>query len=190
MNYKTTMNKSLLLLLFASIFASACSSDDDPEPENETEIITRVEMKFTNTLNTSEVVTAKVDDPDGPGGNDPIFTHPTLKPGTVYSVSIELFNDLEGEDITEEIQEEDDEHQFFFIPTGDIFTTIAYDDVDDFGRPVGLSSVFTTGVAGTGTLRVVLRHMPNKTASGVAEGIINNAGGDTDVDIIFNVTVQ
>lgn len=190
MNYKTTMNKSLLLLLFVAVFASACSNDDDPEPENETEIITRVEMKFTNTLNPSEVVLAKFNDPDGPGGNAPILTHPTLKSGTVYSVTLELYNDLEGEDITEEIEEEDDEHQFFFIQTGNIFTSIAYADFDAFGKPVGLKSIFTTGAAGTGTLRVVLRHEPNKSASGVAEGLIANAGGDTDIDITFNVTVQ
>lgn len=190
MNYKTAMNKSLLLLLFVAVFASACSSDDDPEPENETEIITRVEMKFTNTLNPSEVVLAKFNDPDGPGGNTPILTHPTLKAGTIYSVSIELYNDLEGEDITEEIEEEDDEHQFFFIQTGNVFTTISYDDFDAFGKPVGLKSRFTTGAAGTGTLRVVLRHQPNKSGVGVADGQITNAGGDTDIDITFNVTVQ
>jgi hypothetical protein len=190
MNYKTKINKSLLLLFVSVFILSACNNDDDPEPENETEIITRVEMKFTNTLNPSEVVLAKFDDPDGPGGNAPIFTHPTLKAGTVYSVSIELYNDLEGEDITEEIEEEDDEHQFFFIQTGGIFTSIVYDDVDAFGRPVGLKSIFTTGTAGTGTLRVVLRHQLNKAAAGVASGDITNAGGDTDIDIIFNVTVQ
>lgn len=190
MNYKTKINKTLLLLFVSALFFSACSSDDDPEPENETEIITRVEMTFTNTLNPSDVVLAKFDDPDGAGGNEPTFTHPTLTAGTVYSVGIELYNDIEGENITLEIEEEDDEHQFFFIPTGNVFTSIAYDDIDPLGKPVGLSSIFTTGAASTGTLRVVLRHMPDKNAAGVEEGILNNAGGDTDIDIIFNVTVQ
>ncbi len=189
MNYKTKINKTLMLLFVAVLFISACSSDDDPEPELEQEIITRVEMEFTNTL-TSEVVTARFNDPDGPGGNEPITTNPTLSAGTVYSVSLKLYNDLEGENITEEIEEEDDEHQFFFIQTGGVFSAITYDDLDAFGKPVGLKSKFTTGTAGAGTLRVILRHEPNKANPGVASGIIDNAGGDTDIDIIFNVTVQ
>ncbi|HBK71516.1 MAG TPA: type 1 periplasmic binding fold superfamily protein, partial [Flavobacteriaceae bacterium] len=36
----------------------------------------------------------------------------------------------------------------------------------------------------------ILRHEPNKSASGVSDGDITNAGGETDIEVIFNITVQ
>ncbi|MFT7376933.1 MAG: hypothetical protein ACI88Z_000758, partial [Sphingobacteriales bacterium] len=56
--------------------------------------------------------------------------------------------------------------------------------------PLGLQTTITTTDVGNGTLTVILRHEPNKSASGVANGDISNAGGETDIEVTFNITVQ
>ena len=37
---------------------------------------------------------------------------------------------------------------------------------------------------------MTLRHEPAKDASGVAAGDITNAGGETDIEVTFDVTVE
>ena len=48
----------------------------------------------------------------------------------------------------------------------------------------------TTKNAATGDLVVTLRHLPNKSAPGVADGEITNAGGATDFAVTYPVVVQ
>jgi hypothetical protein len=178
--------KLALLSLAATVMFSACS-DDDPEPENEPEIITRMELRFVNQADPTNVVLAEFNDPDGPGGQEPTLTNPSLRSGATYIVDIRLWNDLENEEITPEIKDEDDEHQFFFLFTNNIFTGFEYLDFDADGLPLGLRTRFTTASqARSGTLRVVLRHEPQKNAT----GDLTTAGGDTDIDVTFNVTIQ
>ncbi len=62
--------------------------------------------------------------------------------------------------------------------------------MDVNGNPIGISTIVTTNGASTGTITVTLRHEPNKDASGVSTGDITNAGGETDIEVIFNVEVQ
>ncbi|MEZ7887763.1 MAG: type 1 periplasmic binding fold superfamily protein, partial [Flavobacteriales bacterium] len=61
---------------------------------------------------------------------------------------------------------------------------------DEEGNPIGLSTVLTTGEMGSGTITVTLRHEPNKDAAGVSSGDIANAGGETDIEVTFNVEIQ
>jgi len=53
-----------------------------------------------------------------------------------------------------------------------------------------LANTLTTDAAGSGTITVILRHEPDKGASGVNDGDITNAGGETDIEVTFDVTVQ
>lgn len=177
----------MLMLGLASILTFSSCNDDDPEPENEAEVITRMEIRFTNQANASDVVVAEFNDPDGPGGQAPSYQHPSLRAGAIYLAQIRLWNDLENEEKTQEIKDEDDEHQFFFVTNNNVFSAIEYLDADANGMPLGLETRFTASAsAGTGTLRVALRHMPTKNMA----GDITNAGGDTDIDVTFNVTIQ
>ena len=95
----------------------------------------------------------------------------------------------ETEDIGEEVAEEDDEHQFFFSSTV-AGVSVAYNDADGDGNPLGLANTVTTGAAGSGTLTVILRHEPDKNADGVSGGDISNAGGETDIEVAFPIEVQ
>lgn len=187
--FKTNLKVAFAMLMMAA-FISSCDNDD-PEPVNEEELITTVNLTFTNTANSSDVVTASFQDLDGEGGNAPSIDDITLSANTTYSVAIEFLNEQENpiEDITEEVAEEDDEHQVFFVASGANFT-YAYNDADGNGNPLGLNGRATTGAAGSGTLQVLLLHEPNKTASGVTNGDPSNAGGESDVDITFSLNIQ
>jgi hypothetical protein len=181
-------NYFLLLSLFAGVIMFS-SCDDDPVIPNEEELITTVNYTLTSTA--GDVVTLQFLDLDGDGGNAPVITGGTLTANTSYSGSMELLNESEdpSEDVTEEIMEEDDEHQFFFATTV-AGLTVDYADTDGNSDPVGLASTVTTGDAGSGTLTVILRHEPDKGASGVSDGDITNAGGSTELEATFPIDVQ
>lgn len=181
----------LFSLLLAVTVISSCD-DDDPEPVNEEELITTVRVTFTNQANASDVQTALFVDTDGEGGNAPVITNPTLSANSTYDVSIEFLNDSEtpAEDITEEVAEEDYEHQVFYVVGSGLNLTYTYNDEDRDGNPLGLSGTAAATGASNGTLTVLLLHEPDKSASGVADGNPANAGGETDVEVTFNVTIQ
>jgi hypothetical protein len=181
--------KFLSILFIATITLSSCSKNDEPEPVNEEEVITTVTVTLTNGSNT---VTLQSKDLDGDGPNAPVVTvSGNLAANTTYTGAVVLLNETENpaEDITAEVRTEGDEHQLFYSATNNI-ATFAYTDKDSNNDPIGLAFTLTTGAAGTGTIGVILRHEPNKSATGVSNGDITNAGGSTDVDVSFNVTVQ
>lgn len=182
-----------LFLLTAVVFFSQCDTEE-PEAENEEELITTMTLTFVP-ANGGDPVVFSVFDADGEGPIDPVYTDgdaSVLAAGTSYNVSLQLLNTTEDpvEDITEEVEEEADEHQFFFIIGNGLNLDFAYEDVDGNGNPVGLSSIFTTGDASTGTLTVELRHEPNKEAEGVSNGDPANAGGETDIQATFDVVIE
>lgn len=162
-----------------------------PPPPNEQELITTVRLTFVS-LDGTEQKEWLWRDLDGDGGNPPEITADILTTGTTYNVSIQVLDESDPadvEDITEEIEEEDDEHQFFFLVNG-VDATITYADADGNGNPLGLSTVWVCGAPGLGTLTLVLRHELDKDAPGVSAGDITNAGGDTDVEIVFPFRIQ
>lgn len=188
--------KTLMLLAVASMFFSSCKTDD-PEPVNEEELITTVKLTFTGG---GEINTIQSVDLDGDGPNAPVITPATLSlsPNVTYAVSVEFLNEAENpaEDITEEVAEEGEEHQVFYIlNNSNVFSSFAYaggadNDADD--KPIGLNvNATTSATGGTSTLRVVLRHELNKATAGLSIGNFqpNTAGGNTDIDVTFNVSI-
>ena len=178
---------AILSLSLALVVMTGCD-DDDPEPVNDEELITTVTVTFTNTADQS-VVTATFRDTDGDGGNAPDITQPgALAADATYNVTIAFLDESDAsdvEDITEEIDEEADEHQVFYVTSTGLNLTYAYGDTDGDQNPLGLVGTMTTGAASTGTLNIVLRHEPTKPNTGLGD-----AGGETDIDVTFNVTIQ
>ncbi|MEZ4987407.1 MAG: type 1 periplasmic binding fold superfamily protein [Saprospiraceae bacterium] len=187
------MNRNNLLLLTALfigvLYFSAC--EKDPEVPQEEELITTLTAVLTP-VGGGTAVTLNFSDIDGDGGAAPVITGGTLAAGTTYTAAITLLNESESpaEDITEEIEMEDDEHQFFFAVSSGLNVAIAYADQDADGNPVGLASTWVAGTAGSGNVTITLRHEPNKNATGVKDGDITNAGGETDIEVTFPVTIQ
>jgi hypothetical protein len=176
---------TFLTAALGALVLSGCKKDDDDDNGLEQELITTVILKFTN-LSNNQVSEFFARDPDGPGGMPPIVDPVTLSANTNYRLELEFLDESDPddvEDITEEIREEDDEHLVCFFVTGAVpKPTIT--DTDGDGKPLGLVSTLNTGAAGTGSLRVVLRHEPNKNAADPCNT------GDTDADVTFQVTVQ
>ncbi len=191
-----------LLLIAIITFSVACSSDD-PEIESEEEVITDVTLTFTEVDESGAALSASFDvlasDPEGLElGSSPTIGSITLEAGKRYLLEIELYNSIEDEDITEEILEEDDEHQFYFLGSAFVGTpvlTYVYDDEDGDGNPIGLRGFVTVAespAVNNAQFRLVLRHDLNKGFSGANnpnfENFVN-AGGETDLDIIFPLII-
>lgn len=186
------MKKNVLLtalVLSVSLLFTACDKDDPVIP-NEEELITTLNYTLTSTDGV-ESITLSFNDLDGDGGNEPIIIGGTLTANQTYAGELELLNKAETpeESISEEIEEEDEEHQFFFQSTVSNLS-ITYNDQDADGNPVGLRTTLTTGDATSGTITIILRHEPVKSASGVSDGDITNAGGETDIEVTFQIDVQ
>lgn len=186
--------KNFKLLAIALITVStftACDKNDDEIilPVNEEELITTVKLTLTGG---GQVITLQSKDLDGDGPNAPVVTvSNNLVANTTYTGQAEFLNELASPvgNITEEIEEEGADHQIFYQALASL-GTFTYTDVDANGKPIGLAFTYTTSNAASGNLTVTLRHLPNKSASGVSTGNIANAGGATDAEVVFPVVVN
>ena len=194
------LNKLLYAVLTLFIF-TACEEDEAaPEEENEVEVFTDVKLVFTPTGG-GAAVEAAAQDPDGAGVQElQVLGAINLAENTSYTLTMVIENCLESpcELMNEEIEEEDDEHQFFFAFTNDAFTSpagngnidsasdpINYNDSDGNGNSLGLNTSWTTGSASTGTFTVQLQHQPDvKTATS------GSTDGDTDFALTFNLNIN
>lgn len=184
-----TLAKLLPLILIGSLFIGGCKKDADPV--NEEELITTLIMTWTPDGGGAPVI-FQFKDLDGDGGIAPEITSAPLNANTTYGVTISALNEsvTPTKVITEEIEAEGTEHQFFFATTAGVNLSFSYQDTDTNGAPIGLIANMLTGDASSGSLRVTLRHDLNKGASGVAQGDLTNAGGDTDIQVDFDIVIQ
>lgn len=184
-----TTSKFLTSIAAIALIFSSCEKDHSGHVHNDEEVMTT--LTYTLTAENADTVALKFLDLDGEGGTEPTITGGTLKANTIYTGTIEILNESESpaEDITKEILEEDEGHQFFFISTIDGLS-VTYTDQDGNGNPIGQTNSLSAGAAGSGNLTVTLKHEPNKTAEGVSNGDITNAGGETDISVIFPITVE
>lgn len=199
--------KSARLVFMAMTFGALAlftSCNDDPEPENVPELITKATLTFTP-VDGGTTVTVNATDPDGEGVQDIVVDGPiNLVKNKSYTLTVGLFNELANPsdpeyNITEEVEEEGDEHMFFYSWTNNVFSNPAgngnidsradavnYNDRDKNGLPLGLSTSWTTLEAtASGDFRIVLKHQPDlKSATSTA------TDGETDLDLTFNISVN
>jgi len=187
--------QSLFAAALISLALSGCKKEEEPAPPtppptNETELITTLVLTF-NDPETSETFVMRFSDTDGDGGTAPVIASEPLPAGRAYALSLSLLDESGSTpvDLTSQIQSEADAHQFFFATQG-ANLSVSYSDQDANGKPLGLSNLAISGAASSGTLTVVLRHQLDKNAAGVSEGDITNAGGDTDIEVVFPVTIE
>lgn len=206
---KTLKNLTKYFRFFISLFAVAGAisltscSDDDPQKEDVPELITKATLTFTPAGGGTSI-TVSATDPDGEGVQDiQVDGAINLAPNTTYTLTLGLINELAEPsspeyDIADEVEEEGDEHMFFYSWTGNVFSdpagngnidnradAVNYDDEDDNSLPIGLTTTWTTAASGSGLFKLVLKHQPDlKTAT----SDINT--GETDLDIEFEVNVN
>lgn len=192
------MNSTKILAVLFLAMLSGCKGDQEtPAPENPSEVIDEVQLLFAPQDGAPVVVTATDPDGDGPADISPNQVI-ELAPNTEYSLFITFENSISGEDITEEVEKEADEHMIFFEFGESLFDSpegngnidnrsdqINYQDTDGEGLPLGLVTGWITPAGGSGDFRVVLKHQPDtKSASSTADD------GSTDVDITWSITIQ
>lgn len=182
--------KKYLPILLASLLFTSCKKDE-VEPTDDNELITRVELKFTD-LTAKTAIIYTFQDLDGDPKTAPEkFDKIVLNKGVTYSVSIGVYDDTKSPvmDITQEINEEADVHLFVYKTTPASLLTTTILDKDKNGLPIGLSSsILTQSTAGTGKLNLLLKHQPELNGVKVKTG--QEAGGSTDIDLTFDVEVK
>lgn len=170
-----------LSVLFAGLSITGCKDkDDDTEQEN----ITTVVLHFIGPGFDREF---EWNDLDGPGGNPPTVQTIELPPLTgniTCHVHVYDRSKNPAEDITEEIEEEADEHLVVYLPDASISATWTYDDTDSKGKPLGIKTKWTTNQPSNGNLRVILYHEPTNKDN------LSNPGGEVDFDVTFPVRIQ
>lgn len=199
------------LVLFGGLLFPACV--DDGDHDHDSEIISRVELTFTPEAGAPLVF--EFTDPDGDGGMSGVAERIELAAGTTYTLTIRFENALADppEDITDEIEAEAEDHLVFVL--GDVvgpassdssaLLTHAYADLEsDYGMnavgedlPVGLRNTVTTDSAGTGELRVMLRHLPELNGEPQKSGDLpaalaagDDLPGVVDADVVFELVIS
>lgn len=174
--------------IFALALFVSCSNDNDtPEPVNEQEILTTLEVTLTPTGGGTPI-TLQSRDLDGDGPDAPVLTvSGSLTAGGTYEGTILVLDETQTppENITEEVEEEDVDHQFFYTVGGGLDVTTEYGNFDSNGNPLGTQFTLTAGEASSGTLTITLRHLPTKPNTG-----LDDAGGETDIIVTFSVAVE
>lgn len=189
MNTLYAMLRGALGLAILALVIAGCDSADPGEDDvGEEEVISNVTITLTDDADASTFSAEAVFDEAGVKQSAETIA---LESGTTYTGEIELRNRFEDEDITEEIREESEEHQFFYVVQGDLSgaVTVTITDTDDNDRPVGLR--FTVAVAEdvseTGELRVVLGHYgerPKQDDETIADI------PETDIDFTYPLVVE
>lgn len=186
MNTKQIISTAVLPLT-AAILLTGCS-EHATNTHDDHDVITTVKILLTE-HNTLIQRTFVWEDLDGPGGNAPNRIDTLhLKPGTVHDFSIELSNKsvMPIRELTTEIKDEADHHQFFYYVTPEGLVTINIVDIDSHGKPLGLRGELTNiSDRGVGTLRVDLSHWEKATDK---TGL--DPGQDTDISVTFPVVVD
>ncbi|MEZ4700562.1 MAG: hypothetical protein R2834_09550 [Rhodothermales bacterium] len=176
---------SSLALVAAIPFLSGCDSEEPDPSAGETEFITQVRLTLTPMSGGSAVV-VQADDPDGDGANLTIDAI-QLTAGETYTGTIVLYDGVNDEDITAEVQAEAEEHQFWYQAEGGIADriTVTITDQDANNLPIGLAFTLAVsdGGAATGTFNVALSHYDASPKDGTGRS------DETDVDIDFPVSI-
>ena len=123
---------------------------------------------------------------DGDGPDEPVITNGNVTAGATYNGSIVLLNETvdPAENITEEVEEENLEHQFFYTATDGLDVTTNGENLDSEGNKLGTEFTLVAGAASSGTLTFTLRHEPTKPNTGLSD-----AGGNSDITASFSISV-
>jgi len=185
--------KTISLLGILSLSIVACKDDDDTSVKpsghdhdhhhHEQELITTLEVIVKDTMGLA-IDTFAFRDQDGIGGNAPIVDEIILEESSIYDVELRFLDESDSndiEDITIEIENEDDEHLVCYTSSSNDLSVIRTDS--DGTYPVGIHSRWSTGGHGHVDLTITLKHQP-----GVKNG--DCAPGETDVEVTFHVDIE
>lgn len=190
---KTVSFKNLFIAATAvALIITGCKKDketvpDPEEPVNEIEVMTTFKLTFVDSANSTNIVTATFRDSDGDGGKAAVqFDSIKLAANKTYFTSVLILDETKSpaDTTSNEVEEEANDHLFFYTPQGVNETiTILDKDTHPTPLPVGLHTKWKTGGVSTGSTKIVLRHQP-----GVKDGTY--APGETDIEILFQTKIK
>jgi len=184
--------KLIPFLMLAALVFTACEDDEAPQVINESEVITNMTIELSGP-NTVTLTSVDLDGPDGPDA--PVVTVAgDLIANSTYMGSIELLdasdpNDIE--DITEEVEEEDLEHEFVFCVDNGLNATISDQNLDSNGDVLGTMFTLTTADASSGGITFTLVHDGDKSVNVDpcdVSALANN--GEIDITESFTLSIQ
>ncbi|AIM37741.1 hypothetical protein KO02_14455 [Sphingobacterium sp. ML3W] len=175
---KKIINSSNLVLIAAVLLFNSCKKDD-PVHEHDNEEMKTMTLSFTEKT-TNAKVEVIID------ATDTKTQSLNLKKGN-YDLDIKL-KDFDGHEVQQEISDDADEHQFFFVGPTKEQITFTYLD-----QQVGLKSNWKVlDKASAIPMKIVLMHGLNKTKVTAADwnnSSYQSIGGGTP-DISVNVTLN
>lgn len=186
---KNNFSAPFCILVATMLLLSCKKKEENPQKNPENELITTVQIKVSDG---TETKTAQWKNVAGYGnsGNITIDTL-FLKQGSTYTGEIVLLNESNPNDIdtiSYEVEEEAEDHQFFYFVQPTSLFTLNILDKDKNMVPIGLEfEVKNLSNVGTGSLRAVLKHQAAlKPKSGQGDFTL----GSTDVDISIPVKIK
>lgn len=187
---KQQFMKIALGILVSGAVMTACKKDP-VEESNDGELITTMKLTFVP-VGGGNVITYQFRDVDGPGGTSPIQDEIVLAPSKTYNVTLQLLNETAtpAADITIEVGAEANAHRFYYEPTAGSNITVSGFNNDAAGIPLGVTSVWATGAAATGKVKVTLRHYPGTPPDKALADLVNSAKSGTDIEVEFNTRIQ
>lgn len=186
------IRKSLLLILPLAVLITACNNEEStPAPTDDNEAITTATLTLTSRTTPVQTVTATVESLN----TNADFSRATLtlRPNTIYTGALTLLDKTKtpAKDVSAEVANEANEHLvvYTFTPatSSPASMTVTATDRDTNPAPgpypIGLATEVRSGAAGSGRLKVVLRHQPD-TKNGSA------TPGTSDLDTDFTIVIQ
>ena len=184
--FTSTPTRALAALaLLGSLSLTACDSGEpDDDGAGEEELITQVTVSLTPTSGgAAQTIRLDYDEEGVLTGTTP--SQATLTPGTTYTGSVEFRDTINDEDITEEIEDEDDAHRIAYSLTPASVGTVTVTDQDENGYEVGLDFrlAVASSASGTARMRAALYHFDAE------EGVVKTSSSATsdEIDIEFEV---
>lgn len=180
----------ILLIIVPILFLVSCKKELTGE-DNAQEVITTMQLTFTPQSGGNSV-SYKFDDPDGPGGNNPVKDQIILSAGVTYDVVLQLLNKTTEpvEDVTLEVEKDGEAHHLYYEPSPTSNLTVSNLSNDVNGLPLGVKSVWKTGAAGSGTIKITLRHYPGFPPDKLANDPVDSPKSSTDVEVEFDTIIQ
>jgi hypothetical protein len=123
-------------------------------------------------------------DTDGIGGAAPKIDTIKLTPNTTFDVELTVQDGSKSPvfDATPEIIAEKNDHLFVYKSTGNV--TISNYSKDSNGKDFGQTAKLQTAVTSNGSLQILLKHLPDKSATDPSKT------GETDLEVLFPVVVK
>jgi hypothetical protein len=184
----TIIKYSINLLPVFIILLASCEKDErdlmNPPMNEEEEVITTVQLVFTDSAGMQPVKVFTFRDVDGPGGNNPIeFDTVLLSQNTTYYTTLWLLNEsvLPADTISHEVEEEGDEHLVCYGVNGWNGTIVRTDS--DGTYEIGLATKWKTTGISNGAVTITLKHQ-HEVKDGTCEP------GETDAEVTFVTRTQ